>query len=71
MSVLFFKHPVFSDIFWYKVYIIYKGRALSFAFRKLALNMTHNAYSNKSPYKYYISILEGGGWFKAMLILHI
>ena len=45
--------------------MIYKSRALNFAFRKLGLNPIYNAYSNGSPFKYYISILGGS---EAMLI---
>ena len=40
--------------------MIYKGRALDFAFRKLELDTIYNAYSNESPFKYYISVLGGG-----------
>ena len=42
-------------------YLIYKSRAIHFAFRKLDFDMIYNAYSNESPFKYYISILRGGG----------
>ena len=52
---------------------MYKNRVLIFAFRKLELNVIYNAYSNESPFKYYISIL-GGVWgvgSKAMIILLI
>ena len=42
-------------------YRIYKGRVLDFAFRKLELDTIYNAYSNESPFKYYISVLGGGG----------
>ena len=39
-------------------------------FRKLEFNISNNVYSNKSPFKYHISIL--GGWgYEAMLILLI
>ena len=38
-----------------------------FCFRKLKFIMILNAYSNKSPFKYYISIL-GGERSEAMLI---
>ena len=41
--------------------MIYKSRALDFTFRKLEFDMIYNAYSNESPFKYYISILGGGG----------
>ena len=41
-------------------YLIYKSRAIHFAFRKLEFDMIYNAYSNESPFKYYISILGGG-----------
>ena len=37
--------------------MIYKGRVLDFAFRKLELDTIYNAYSNESPFKYYISVL--------------
>ena len=40
--------------------MIYKGRALDFAFRKLELDTIYNAYSNESPFKYYISTFGGG-----------
>ena len=32
-----------------------------FCFKKLRFITTYNAYSNKSPFKYYISILRGSG----------
>ena len=37
-----------------------------FCFKKLKIITIYNAYSNKSPFKYYISILGGGGaqWAK-------
>ena len=41
--------------------MIYMSRALNFAFRKLEFDTIYNAYSNKSPFKYYISALGGGG----------
>ena len=47
-------------------YLIYSSRAWDFAFRKLEFDKICYVYSNKSPFKYYISILEGVG---AMLIL--
>ena len=40
-------------------YLIYKSRAIHFAFLKLEFDMIYNAYSNASPFKYYISILRG------------
>ena len=46
----------------YLNYLIYKSRALNFTFRKLEFDTIYNAYSNKSPFNYYISILGGGGW---------
>ena len=39
--------------------MIYKSRALNFAFRKLEFDTIYNAYSNISPFKYYISVLGG------------
>ena len=52
--------------------MICKSRPLNFAFRKLEFDTIYNAYSNKSPFKYYISILGvGGGGSEAMLILLI
>ena len=39
-------------------------------FRNLEFNTINNAYSNKSPFKYYISISEGWG-YEVMLILPI
>ena len=52
-------------------YLIYKSRAINFALRKLEFDMIYNAYSNESPFKYYISILRGGGGSEAMLMLLI
>ena len=52
-------------------YLIYKIRAIHFAFRKLESDTIYNAYSNESPFKYYISVLRGGGGSEAMLILLI
>ena len=49
-------------------YLIYKSRALNFAFRKLEFNMIYNGYSNESPFMYHISIL---GVSEAILILLI
>ena len=41
--------------------MICKRRVLNVSIRKLELNMTYiNAYSNKSPYEYHISILRIG-----------
>ena len=51
--------------------MIYKSRALNFAFRKLEFDTIYNAYSNKSPFKYYISVLGEGGGSEVMLILLI
>ena len=34
---------------------------MNFAFMKFEFNTIYYAYSNKSPFKYYISILRGGG----------
>ena len=48
---------------------MYKSRALSCAIRQLELNTIYNAYSNESPFKYDISILEWGAGSKDMLIL--
>ena len=47
--------------------MIYKSRALNFAFRKLEFDTIYNAYSNKSPFKYYISILGGVGGLRPCL----
>ena len=47
--------------------MIYKSRALDFAFRKPEFNTIYHTYSNESPSKYYISVLGGGG-SEAMLI---
>ena len=52
-------------------YLIYKSRALNFTFRKLEFDTIYNAYSNESPFKYYISILGVGGGSEAMLMLLI
>ena len=51
--------------------MIYKSRALDFAFRKPEFNTIYYTYSNESPSKYYISVLGGGGGSEAMLILLI
>ena len=40
---------------------MYKSRALNFAFKKPEFITIYNAYLNKSPFKYYISVLGGGG----------
>ena len=48
-------------------YLIYKSRAIHFAFRKLEFDMIYNAYSNESPFKYYISILGGVGGLRPCL----
>ena len=50
--------------------MIYKSRALNFAFRKPEFDTIYNTYLNESPFKYDISVLGGGG-AKAMLILLI
>ena len=47
--------------------MIYKSRALNFAFRKLEFDTIYNAYSNKSPFKYYISVLGGVGGLRPCL----
>ena len=41
--------------------MIYKSRALNFAFRKPEFDTIYNAYLNESPFKYYISVLGGVG----------
>ena len=51
--------------------MIYKSRALDFAFRKPEFNTIYYTYSNESPSKYYISVLGVGGGSEAMLILLI
>ena len=40
---------------------MYKSRALNFAFKKPEFITIYNAYLNKSPFKYYISVLGGVG----------
>ena len=40
-----------------------------FCFRKLEFITIYNAYSNKSPFKYYIGILGGGVWGHAYLLI--
>ena len=40
---------------------LYKSGSLNFAFRKLELNTIYKARLNKLLFKYYISILGGGG----------
>ena len=40
-------------------YLIYKARELNLNFRKLEFNMMYNAFLNKPPFKYFISILGG------------
>ena len=40
-------------------------------FRKLEFDMIYYVYLNELPFKYYISILGGGGGSEAMLILLI
>ena len=39
--------------------MIYKSRALDFAFRKPEFNTIYYTYSNEPPSKYYISVLGG------------
>ena len=39
--------------------MIYKSRALDFAFRKPEFNTIYYTYSNELPSKYYISVLGG------------
>ena len=51
--------------------MIFKNRALNFAFRKLEFDTIYNAYSNELPFKYYISVLGGNGGSEALLILLI
>ena len=51
--------------------MIYKSRALDFAFRKPEFSTIYYTYSNESPSKYYISVLGGGGGSEGMLILPI
>ena len=41
--------------------MIYKSRALDFAFRKPEFSTIYYTYSNESPFKYSISVLGGGG----------
>ena len=41
--------------------MIYKSRALDFAFRKPEFNTIYYTYSNELSSKYYISALGGGG----------
>ena len=48
--------------------MIYKSRALDFAFRKPEFNTIYYTYSNELSSKYYISALGGGGGSEAMLI---
>ena len=43
-------------------YLIYKSRALNFAFRELQFDTIYNTYLNESPFKYHISILGGLGF---------
>ena len=75
MLIITFKSLVTAHILEKKSYIpskylIYKSRALNFAFRKLEFDTIYNAYSNILPFKYYISIFGGGG-SEAMLMLLI
>ena len=51
--------------------MIYKSRALDFAFRKPEFNTIYYTYSNELSSKYYISALGGDGGSEAMLILLI
>ena len=48
-------------------YLIYSSRAWDFVFRKLEFNTICYAYSNKSPFKYYISILGGVGGLRSCI----
>ena len=48
-------------------YLIYKSRSLNFALRKLEFDTIYNVYSNKSPFKYYISVLGGVGGLRPCL----
>ena len=43
------------------IYLIYLTMAWNFVFRKLEFDTIYYAYLNKSPFKYYISILGGVG----------
>ena len=60
----------------YVIYILelldIEEQGTEFWFRKLKFIMIYNAYSNKSPFKYYISILGGGRvgvWGHAYLLI--
>ena len=48
-------------------YLIHKSMALTYAIRKLELNTINDAYSNKSPFKYNIIILEWGDMLNLVL----
>ena len=57
-------------------YLIYKSRALNFAFRKLEFDRIYNADSNESPFKYYIStfayiayVVRGGGGSRGKMLM--
>ena len=47
--------------------MIYKSRALDFAFRKPEFSTIYYTYSNESPSKYYISVLGGVGGLRPCL----
>ena len=47
--------------------MIYKSRALAFAFRKPEFNTLYYTYSNELSSKYYISVLGGGGGLRPCL----
>ena len=48
-------------------YLIYYSRAWNFAFMKLEFNTIYYGYSNKSPFKYHLSILWGVGGLRSCL----
>ena len=52
-------------------YLIYKSRALNFAFRKLEFDTIYNALSNESPFKYYISTLGGVGGLRHAYVAYL
>ena len=56
MDYMFVKH--------HSIYILevldIEEQGIEFCFRKLEFNMIYNPNSNKSPFKYYISILGRG-----------
>ena len=47
--------------------LIYYSRAWNFVFMKLDFNTIYYEYSNKSPFKYYVSILWGVGGLRPCL----